>query len=66
MTLFNIVNVKLSGSRLNKLKPAIKNATGVPLRLSLNMIGTSKINFAHNLLLKNRQVTSLCKAFENH
>ena len=30
------------------------------------MIGTSKINFAHNLLLKNRQVTSLRKAFENH
>ena len=39
MTQYNSLNVKLSNSQLNKLKPAIKNETEVILRLSLNMIG---------------------------
>ena len=66
MTLFDIVNVKLSDSRLDKLKSAIKNETGVTLRLPLNMVCTSEINFLHNLLLRNRLASSLRKAFENH
>ena len=45
----NSVNVKLSNSELNKLKPATKNVTEVTLRLPSNMIGNSndEINFLH-------------------
>ena len=39
MTQYNSVNAKLSNSQLNKLKSAIKNETGVTLRLTSNMIG---------------------------
>ena len=62
------MNVKPSNSQLNKLKSAIKNETGVILRLSSNMIGNSddEANFPHKLLLTNRQVASLRKAFANH
>ena len=65
MTQYNNLNVKKSNSQLNKLKSAIKNETDVVLRLSSNMIGNSndKINFAHELLLTNRQVANLRKAF---
>ena len=68
MTQYNSLNVKLSKSQLNKLKSAIKNETDVVLRLSLNMIGNSEneSNFPHKLLLTNRQVTTLPKAFANH
>ena len=64
----NSLNVKLSNSQLNKLKSAIKNETEVVLRLSSNMIGDSddKINFPHELLLTNRQVANLRKAFANY
>ena len=41
------LNVKLSSSQLNKLKFAIKNETGVVLRLSLNMVGDDEANFPH-------------------
>ena len=62
------MNVKLSNSQLNKLKSAIKNKTDVVLRLSSNMIGNSNdnTNFPHELLLTNRQVANLRKAFANH
>ena len=30
------------------------------------MIGDNETNFSHKLLLTNRQVSSLCKAFANH
>ena len=63
MTQYNSLNVKLSNSQLNKLKSAIKNETEVVLRSSSNMIGDNEINFPHELLLTNRQVSSLCKAF---
>ena len=45
--------------------PAIEDGTEVVLRLSSNMIGDSdvKINFPHELLLTNRQVSNLRKAF---
>ena len=66
MTQYNSLNVKLSNSQLNKLKSAIKNETEVVLRLSSNMIGDSETNFPHKLLLTNRQVANLCKAFANH
>ena len=47
MTQYNSLNVKLSNSQLNKLKVAIKNETGVFLRLLLNMVGDDKTNFPH-------------------
>ena len=62
MTQYNRVNVKLSTSQLNKLKSAIKNENDVVIKLSLNMIG----NFPHELLLTNRQVSSIRKAFANN
>ena len=63
MTQYNRLNVKLSNSQLNKLKSAIKNETGVVLRLSLNIVGDEETNFPHKLLLTNRQVENLGKAF---
>ena len=68
MTEYNSVNVKLSNSQLNKLKTAIKNETDVVIRISPNMIGDSndKGNFPHELLLTNRQVSSIRKAFSNN
>ena len=68
MTQYNRVNVNLSTSQLNKLKPAIKNENDVVVRLSLNMIGDSndKGNFPHELLLTRRQVSSIRKTFANN
>ena len=68
MTQYNSLNVKLSNSQLNKLKSAIKNRTDVILRLSSNIVGNSddEANFPHKLLLTNRQILSLRKAFNNH
>ena len=62
------MNVKLSILQLNKLKSAVKNETDVILRLSSNMIGNSddEANFPHKLLLTNRQVENIRKAFANH
>ena len=66
MIQYNSLNVKLSNSQLNKLKSAIKDETEVVLRLSSNMIGEIEINFPHKLLLTNRQVSNLLKAFTNN
>ena len=68
MTHYNSFNVKLSNSQLNKLKSAMKNETGVGLRLSSKMIGNSgdETNFPHKLLLTNRKVANLRKAFANY
>ena len=68
MTQYNSLNVKLSNSQLNKLKSAIKNETDATLSLSSNMVGNSdgEANFPHKLLLTNRQVANLRKAFANY
>ena len=67
MTQYNSLNVKLSNSQLDKLKSAIKNETEVVLRLSSNMIGDNETNLPHKLLLlTNRHVANLHKAFANH
>ena len=68
MTQYSSVNVKLSNSQLNKLKSAIKNENDVVIRLSPNMIGGSndKANFPHELLLTDRQVSIIRKAFSNN
>ena len=59
MTQYNSLNVKLSNSRLNKLKSSIKNQTDVVLRISSNMVSNSN----DNTNLTNRQVTNIRKAF---
>ena len=68
MTQHNSLNVKLSKSQLKKLIPAMKKKSDVVLRLSSNMIGNSddETNFPHKLLLTNRQVANLHKAFANN
>ena len=66
MTQCNSLNVKLSNSQLNKFNSAIKNENEVVLRLSSNMVGDNETNFPHKLLLTNRQVLNLRKAFANH
>ena len=57
MTQYNSLNVKLSNSHLNKFKSEIKNETEE---------GNNETNFPHMLLLTNRQVSDLRKAFTNH
>ena len=64
MTIYNSLNVKLSISKLNKLKSAIKNETEVVLRLSSNAIGDNESNFPHKLLLTNRQVGIFVKPLQ--
>ena len=68
----NSLNVKLSNSQLNKLKPTkknkkpvIKNKTEAVLRLSQNMIGDSddETNFPQKLFLTNKNVANLRKPF---
>ena len=68
MTQYNSLNVKLSNSQLNKLKSAIKDETDVVLRILSNMIGNpdDETNFPDKLLLTNRQVANLRKAFPKH
>ena len=69
MNQYNSLNVKLWNSQLYKLKSAIKNETEVALRLSSNMIGNSddETSFPHRLLLlTNRKVANLRKAFANN
>ena len=68
MAQYNRVNVKLSNSQVSKLKSAIKNETDIVIRLPPNMIGDSndETNFPHELLLTDRQVSSIHKAFSNN
>ena len=54
-------------SQLTKLKSAIKTKTEVVWRLSWNMASEGETNFPHKLLLlTNRQVANLRKAFVNY
>ena len=68
MTQYNGLNTKLSNSQLNILKAAIKNENDVVISLSPNMIGDSndKGNFPHELLLTDRQVSSIRNAFAHN
>ena len=68
MTQYNIANIKLSDLQLNELKLGTKNKTEILPRLSLNMIGYEimKTDVPYKLLLTNRQVANLCKAFTNN
>ena len=66
MTQYNSLNIKLSNSQLDKLKSAIKNETEVILRLSSNIIGNNETNFPHKLLLTDKKVSNIRKAFANN
>ena len=69
MTQYNSLNVKLSNSQLqNKLKSAIKNESDVVLRISSSTGDNSNdnTNFPHKLLLTDRQVANIRKAFSNN
>ena len=65
MTQYSCVNVQLSNSQFNKLQSSMKNETDFVLRISSNMVGNSNdnTNFPHKLLLTNRQVANIRKAF---
>ena len=64
MVEYNKINVKLSDSQLNKLKPAVKNQTGVTLRTSIKIFEEN--NIPHELLLTTRQKTKLRNTFKNN
>ena len=53
----------MSNSQLNKLKSAIKNGTGVTLKLSSSLIGSSndETNFSHKLLSTDTLVQKFVK-----
>ena len=67
MTQYNILNLKLSHSQINKIKSVIKIGTEVNLKILSNIAGDSndENNFPNKLLLTNVQVSKLCKAFAN-
>ena len=66
MTQHNTLNVKLSNAQLNKLKLGIKNGTELTLNLSSNADSNDETNFPQKLLLTDRQVLRLRKAFANN
>ena len=61
---YSKLNVKLSNSQLNKLKTAVKNKTGLALRMNIKMFNGN--NLPHELLLTARQKTKFRNAFENN
>ena len=65
MTKYHTLNVKLSNSKLNKLKSEIKNGTEVTLNLLSNITGNDETNFPYKLLLTNAQVSKIRKVFAN-
>ena len=60
---YSEINVKLSNRQLNELKNAVKNQTGVTLRMNMKIFNQN--NFSHELLLTTRQKIKLKNAFEN-
>ena len=62
------VNEKNINSELNKLKVGTKSGTEVNLNLSSHVIDdfNDETNFPSELLLTDRQVSRLCKAFTNN
>ena len=52
---YSKVNVKLSDTQLKNLKTAVKNKTGITLKMSLKMLNRN--NLPHELLLTTRLKT---------
>ena len=63
MAQYQSLNANLLHLRLNKSTLATKNAPDLTLRLSSNMFGTNKTNFARKLLSNDTQVSHLRKTF---
>ena len=59
MVEYNKINVKLPDLQLNKLKSAVKNQTGVTLRMNMKMFEGNDL--PHELLLATIQNTKLRK-----
>ena len=66
MTQYNILNLKLSTSQLNKLKSGIKIGAEAILKISSDVVGDSndENNFTRKLLLTNTQVSKLRKLLQ--
>ena len=64
MVEYNIINVELSDSKLNKLRTAVKNNQGATLIMNARMFTAN--NLPHELLLTTRQTTKLRNAIENN
>ena len=64
MVEYSKVNFKLSDTQLKKLKTAVKDKTGITLRMSLKMFHGKDLQ--HELLLTTRQKTNLKNAFNNY
>ena len=62
-TVLELYKGKLSDLQLNKIKSAVKNQTGVNLRMNIKMFEGN--NLPHELLLTTRQKTKLRNKFEN-
>ena len=62
MTQYNTLNVKLSSSQFYKLKSTMKNESEVISKGNFD----GETNFLYKLLLTDRQVTNLCKAFSDN
>ena len=60
----NKVNIKLSDSQRNKLKPAAKKQTGVALRMNIKTFNGN--NLPHELSLTTIQTTKLKNTIENN
>ena len=61
MTKYNTLNVKLSNSQLNKLKPGIKCGTPVTSKFSSDVVSDSndETNYPHKLLSTDLQVSRI-------
>ena len=64
MVEYSKVNVKLSDTQLKKLKTAVKDKTGITLRMSLKMFNGKDLQ--HELLLTTRQKAKLRNALNNN
>ena len=60
----NKLNATLSYSQLNRLKSAVKNQTGVTLKMNIKMFDGN--NLPHESLLTTRQKAKLRNAFGNN
>ena len=63
MVEYNTVNVRLSDLQLNKLETAVKNQTGVTLRMNIKMFNGNSL--PHQLFLTTRQTTKQRNAIKN-
>ena len=64
MVEYTKINLKLSDSQIKKLKDAVKDNTGITLRINFKMFNGNDL--PHELLLTTRQKTKLRNAFNNN